>query len=230
MLLQACGLLRESAQYARHALANEPHDVYLSELLSVSLAGLGDWRGAQAVADRVAALYPAGCINAQTVRSWSYRRTAGHATARALCEYLGRAVAEAQPGSVQRQLTEYTGYYPLAFEVAMADGNRQRAATIRDWFHEQGYLAMAVVLSLRLDGECSAELAGSAPDPLLDRFWWWINRLHVTPEIAEHPQYKALEEGLGFDDAWRAELARRASTVDPASHIVVNPGDYPSPR
>ncbi|MGE0624707.1 MAG: winged helix-turn-helix domain-containing protein [Pseudomonadales bacterium] len=226
MLLQASGLLRESAHYARHAIAAHPHEVYLSELLSVSLAGLGDWRGAQAVSDRVAALYPADCVNAQIVRSWSHRRTAHGDASRALCAYLKRALVDAPPGSVQRRLVEYTGYYPLAFEVAMAEGDLTAAGTIRDWFQEQGYLAMAVVLSLRLNGRCAAELAASAPDPVLDRFWWWVNRLHLTPEIADHPQYKALEERMGFNDTWRAELARRASTLDPASHIVVNPDDY----
>ncbi|MEQ8859258.1 MAG: hypothetical protein RIC56_11455 [Pseudomonadales bacterium] len=61
-------------------------------------------------------------------------------------------MADAAPGSVQRQLVAYTGHYPLAFEVAMADADRGRAESIRDWFRERRYLSMAVILSLRLDG------------------------------------------------------------------------------
>lgn len=227
MVLLVSGFARESLGYLRQASAKAPYDLAFLEWLAVTRATLGDWKGAQIDADRLATFYPPGSVNSQIIRSWARRGTPDQADARVLCDFLRRAMQGTAPTSIQHQITAHLGYYPLAFEVAHVEGDDAQARESIDWCVANGHASMAAIFSLRLDGTVPAALSRAAPNPDRDGFWWWLTRLHITPEIAEHPEVLRIASALGFTDDWYRELAEKASTLPPDRHLLVAPGARP---
>ncbi|MEZ5549344.1 MAG: winged helix-turn-helix domain-containing protein [Pseudomonadales bacterium] len=227
MVLVVSGYAREALGYLRQASAKVPYDVAFLEWQAIARATLGDWKGAQIDADHLATFYPPGSVNPQIIRSWVRRGTPDQVDARVLCDFLRQAMQDSVPTSIQHQLTAHLGYYPLAFEVALAEGDDERARESIDWCVANEHASLAAIFSLRLDGAVPTALSRAAPNPDRDGFWWWLTRLHVTPEIARHPVVLRIESELGFTDDWYRELAEKASTLPPDRHLVVSPGATP---
>lgn len=126
-----------------------------------------------------------------------------------------------------RRTLERAIYYPLTFEVAMVDGDLVKARSTAERLAEDAYHGMAGILYLRLgDTRAQAQLTLAAESPYFERFPWFQNTVHLTPELREHPLILKVNDALGFTKAWRLELCKRASTLPPESHITCDPSKY----
>lgn len=208
-LLLTAGLAREASVYLEHAAHRHPYRPVSWEWLAVARAAQGDWLGAESAARKVGQLFPSGWVNPNVVVAWTVRGPDQVDRAEALCELLRGELDKSSNGPLQRGLLEYLGYYPLRFELAMHRGDREVAEEVRDWFATRGSRAHELILSLRL-GESAPQGSGNLE---FDRYWWWLTRLHITPELASHPDLHRLEAQLGFDERWRQQLKARCGSL-----------------
>ena len=123
-------------------------------------------------------------------------------------------------------MLEQLAYYPLVFELALAEADLERATQAADWFAEEGLHARAGIFYLRLDDPRASDYLTRQAEPYLDRYFWSLATLHLTPQLRKHPLIVDLEDALGFTRQWRLELCKRASTLPPESHITCDPEKY----
>ena len=56
---------------------------------------------------------------------------------------------------------------------------------------------------------------------MTDHYEWWI-----PARLRNTPTWRSYVAGLGYTDAWRLEICRRASTVPPETGLVCDPKKY----
>jgi hypothetical protein len=123
-------------------------------------------------------------------------------------------------------MLEQLAYYPLVFELAMVEGNRDVATDVADWFAAQGMDARAGILYLRIGDPRATDYLERGPEPRFDRLFWSFATLHLTPELREHRLIVDVEDKLGFTKEWRLEFCRRAMTLPPETYISCDPARY----
>ena len=116
--------------------------------------------------------YYAHCSNAPDFLAWALPNAGRIEEAQKLVTDLEQILQKKESGSMQIRLLEQLAYYPLVFELAMTEGNLDRATEVAEWFANEGMDARAGILYLRLDDPRANEYLARDPEPRFDRLFW----------------------------------------------------------